>query len=173
MCCFDSGGLWRDVIRARFRLRTPVIAFLLAAFTRSAAAATPAMGTSQSFPRPVSDYTSNAGASLWQVLTQRVTEEPFNLVASLIFLCAIIHTFLAPKFRRWAHAVEKDHAAQIREQRAVAETAEEDTPEEVSFKGQVLHFLGEVEVIFGIWAVVLMLVLGPMKGWQTPVDYVG
>ena len=28
-------------------------------------------------------------------------------------------------------------------------------PDEVSFAGQILHFLGEVEAVFGIWVLVL------------------
>jgi hypothetical protein len=158
---------------ARFRLRTPVIAFLLAAFTRSAAAAAPDLGISQSFPRPVSDYASHAGDSLCQVLVQRVAAEPFNLVASLIFLCAIIHTFLAPKFRHWAHEVEAAHNTRLRGRPPEVEGEEGDSSAEVSFRGQVLHFLGEVEAVFGIWAVALMLVLGAMKGWHTPIAYIG
>jgi hypothetical protein len=110
---------------------------------------------------------------LWQVLAQRVSEEPFNLVASLIFFCAIIHTFLAPKLRHWAHEVEAAHAASLHERPPDAKSEEEDSSAEVSFKGQILHFLGEVEAVFGIWAVALMLILGAMKGWHTPIDYVG
>ncbi len=159
-------------MRARIRLSSPFLARSLAVLAGLTVAAAPALCASHPFPRPVSDYATNAGMSLWQVLAQRVAEEPFNLVASLIFLCAIIHTFLAPKFRHWAHEVEAAHAARIQERPATAE-GEEDSSVEVSFKGQILHFFGEVEAVFGIWALVLMLVLGAMKGWHTPIDYVG
>ncbi|MDD2764358.1 MAG: putative Na+/H+ antiporter [Opitutaceae bacterium] len=134
---------------------------------------TPALCASHPFPRPVSDYATNAGMSLWQVLAQRIAEEPFNLVASLIFCCAIMHTFLAPKFRHWAHVVEAAHAARSQERPAAVGEEEDNSSPEVSFQGQLLHFLGEVEVVFGIWALALMLVLGAMKGWATPIDYIG
>jgi hypothetical protein len=43
----------------------------------------------------------------------------------------------------------------------------------VSFKGQMLHFLGEVEAVFGIWVVVLAALIVYFKGWSTVLGYVG
>ncbi len=160
-------------MRMKIRLNALFPARPLAISAGLMVAAVPAFSASSSFPRPVADYATDAGMSLWLVLGQRVAEEPFNLVASLIFLCAIIHTFLAPKFRHWAHEVETAHAARVQERPGIAESTNEDSAAEVSFKGQILHFLGEVEAVFGIWALVLMVVLGAMKGWHTPIDYVG
>jgi hypothetical protein len=37
----------------------------------------------------------------------------------------------------------------------------------------MLHFLGEVEAVFGIWAIVLAVAIAAHKGWPTMVDYVG
>ena len=62
-------------------------------------------------PRALSSYAEAPGASLWDVLRQRVEAEPFNLLASLIFLLAICHTFLTARFRHWAHEAETAHAA--------------------------------------------------------------
>ena len=137
-------------------------------FAAAAALASPSWGVQADIPRPFADYATSADLGLWQVLGHRIAEEPFNLVASLLFLCAIIHTFLTPKFRHWAHEVEQEHAARPR-----SDDDEDGQPDEVSFKGQILHFLGEVEAVFGIWALGLMLALGAMKGWHAPVDYVG
>ena len=71
-------------------------------------------------------------ASLWNELSARVTADPFNLAATLIFGIAILHTFAAPMFLRMAHAAEARHAREG----------------EVCFSAQVLHFLGEVEAVF-------------------------
>lgn len=138
-----------------------------------AVVAAPVLGATPAFPRTGADYGSEAGLSLGQTLAHRIAEEPFNLVASLIFLCAIVHTFLAPKFRHWAHAVEAAHAQRREAGPAEASWGDENDPPEVSFQGQVLHFLGEVEAVFGIWALVLVAALGVMKGWQAPIDYLG
>lgn len=54
------------------------------------------------------------------------------------------------------------------------EDANEDgEADEVSFKGQVLHFLGEVEAVFGIWVLVLAAAISYYFGWGAVVDYIG
>ncbi len=125
------------------------------------------------FPRPLESYVDESGGVL-EVLRSRIEAEPFNLVASLIFLCAIIHTFLTAKFRHWAHEVEEAHAKKLKERAEPRGDQDgDDQPDEVSFKGQMLHFLGEVEAVFGIWVVVLIGAISWFKGWGTVVDYIG
>ncbi len=139
----------------------------------SAFAAAELEGGGPPFPRPLESYVGESGGVM-EVLRSRIEAEPFNLVASLIFLCAIIHTFLTAKFRHWAHEVEEEHAKQLKE-RALprGDRDEDDVPDEVSFKGQMLHFFGEVEAVFGIWVLVLMGAISWFKGWGTVVDYIG
>ena len=117
--------------------------------------------TGGDFPRALTSYPATADTSLWTALSERVAAEPFNLVATLIFLLAIIHTFLIAKFQRWAHEVETAHKSRAGQ------------TNEVSFKGQMLHFMGEVEAVFGIWAVVLIAAITVFKDWRTAVDYIG
>lgn len=128
-------------------------------------------------PVPLARYPEAADASLSAVLAARIAAEPFNLVASLIFLAAICHTFLTAKFRHWAHVAEAAHARRIATPRgttAPATDADGDgQPDEVSFKGQILHFLGEVEAVFGIWVVALAGALAWFHDWGTVVDYIG
>lgn len=124
------------------------------------------------FPRPLDSYGVDQGAGLLEVWSRRVAAEPFNLVATVIFVLAILHTFLAPRFRHWAHEIEEAHAAKLHRRRGEVNT-EDGMPEEVSFKGQILHFLGEVEAVFGIWAVVLLIALVLREGWATMVGYIG
>lgn len=107
------------------------------------------------------------------MLRARIAAEPFNLVATLIFVAAIVHTFLTAKFRHWAHEVEKAHQAKLLEEKTPGDAEDDDSPDVVSFKGQVLHFLGEVEAVFGIWAIVLMIAIVATKGWSTMVGYIG
>ncbi len=112
------------------------------------------------------------------MLVSRVRAEPFNLVASVIFLLAIVHTFLTPKFRHWAHVVEAAHAAALQLRGGPVEASEgdeddDDVPDEVSFKGQILHFLGEVEAVFGIWVLVLVATMTWSRGWASVVGYIG
>jgi len=120
-------------------------------------------------PRPLTSYVAPQGASVWAVLKARVQTEPFNLAATGIFFLAIFHTFLAPKFLRLAHRLEDRQA----ERRAATgrPNGPDGPPGEVRFLAQVCHFLGEVEAIFGIWAVPLLIAITLDKGWPTARDY--
>ncbi len=115
------------------------------------------------FPRALDSYGEAGGGGVIEVLLARVQAEPFNAVATLIFLLAILHTFAAGKFRHWAHDVEEAHRAGLGKGRE----------DEVSFKGQILHFFGEIEAIFGIWVLALAAAVTVFKGWPTLVDYIG
>ena len=36
---------------------------------------------------------------------------------------------------------------------------------------ELLHFLGEVEVVFGLWAIVLLVAITAHLGWETATHY--
>lgn len=140
----------------------------------SAAGAEPQAATAI-LPRALSSYAVPAGGGLADVLVSRIQAEPFNLVATVLFLLAITHTFLTSRFRHWAHEAEERHAAEIGRRVPAAKARSEagKTTPEVSFKGQLLHFLGEVEAVFGIWAVLLAAAIALRFGWDSMVDYLG
>ena len=50
------------------------------------------------FPRSLADYPSLPGRSVLEVLRTRIDIDPFNAVASVLFLLAVTHTFIAPRF---------------------------------------------------------------------------
>jgi hypothetical protein len=122
------------------------------------------------FPLPLSSYPAINTASLAQTLGDRIHADPFNLVFTIIFALAILHTFLTFKIRKWAHAVEASHAANGR---TIRFDDDGDEVPEVSFGGQILHLLSEVEAVFGVWAVILLLAISLHSGWGTAVNYVG
>ncbi|HVV70159.1 MAG TPA: putative Na+/H+ antiporter, partial [Verrucomicrobiae bacterium] len=126
---------------------------------------------SPGFPRPLTEYPTPAGASIWGILAGRIKAEPFNLVATAIFALAIIHTFLAPMFLRLSHRLEQRHRERLRAEGRLA--SDKDQKIEVSGLAELCHFLGEVEAIFGIWAVPLLLAITAAKGWVTARDYLG
>jgi putative Na+/H+ antiporter len=125
------------------------------------------------FPLPLSSYPAPEPGGLFDTLADRVHADPFNLVATVIFLLAIIHTFLTPRFRHWAHQVEAKLHSRPKERRLTFSDDDGNQIAEVSFAGQILHFLGEVEAVFGIWAVVLLCAIAYSKGWGTATDYIG
>ena len=114
------------------------------------------------FPRPLSDYPAAAGEGLARILAARIDIEPFNAVATAIFAVAILHTFAAARFSAIAHRIQHDHDREARRQGRPA------TP---SVRAELIHFLGEVEVVFGLWAVVLIAAITNHAGWDTARHY--
>jgi hypothetical protein len=123
------------------------------------------------FPLSLETYKTVSGSGLIDVLVARAHADSFNLVATVIFLLAITHTFLAGKIQHLAHRAEERHAKRLKAVARATDTDEDGQPDEVSFSGQMLHFLGEIEAIFGIWAVVLAAAIWWFKGFDTAVNY--
>lgn len=88
--------------------------------------------------------------------------DPFNAVATVIFLLAVIHTFFAARFVEAAHRVQQRHD---RRNQAAG------LPLRSSVAAELLHFHGEVEVIFALWGVPLVLAIVLSRGWATAVHY--
>jgi len=113
------------------------------------------------FPTALDAYPVTAGASLWEVLAARAT--PFNVAAAVIFALAIAHTFLAKQFLVLSHRAQDRHDAR--------ETESGRLPSP-SVRAGVLHFLGEIEVVFGLWAVPLVAIITLVRGWPTAQAYI-
>ena len=126
----------------------------------------------EKFPLPLEKY-EDESMQLIQMMKHRITDNPFNLVASLIFFFAICHTFMAGFFRKLAHKYEHEHHYSIKQDgRSADNKPHEDAIDEVSFKGKLFHFLGEVEAIFGIWVLPLCIAIFYFKGWGTMINYI-
>ena len=72
-------------------------------------------------------------------------ESTIDLVAAVLFAAALLHTFAAKQLERLSHRFPR-HAG-------------------------LLHLLGEVEVVFGFWAIVLVLVMALMSGGAAALQY--
>ena len=120
---------------------------------------TPALTT---LPTPLSAYPPASPDGLLATLTQRASQDPFNLIATAIFALAIIHTFSVARFTALAHRVQHDQ-----DERA----AREGRPPRPSTLAEFLHFFGEVEVVFGLWALVLSAAVLLWHGFGTVVEY--
>jgi hypothetical protein len=70
----------------------------------------------------------------------------FPWVAATLFALAILHTFSAPYFEKLAHRCT-EHAG-------------------------IFHLLGEVEVVFGVWASMMLIIMCFMVGATDALDYV-
>jgi hypothetical protein len=74
-----------------------------------------------------------------------MTPLPIDMVAAGVFAAALIHTFSTKQFERLAHKMPQ-HAG-------------------------LLHLLGEVEVVFGFWAIVLIVLMALMTGGPQALAY--
>lgn len=72
--------------------------------------------------------------------------DTIELLATVLFAVAVIHTFSVPIFARLAHR-NGPHAG-------------------------VWHLLSEVEAVFGVWAFVLIVCMALLKGSETAISYV-
>jgi hypothetical protein len=116
------------------------------------------------FPRSLDSYGDADLTSISAILAHRVSQEPFNLVASIIFFCAIVHTFLTSRFLAIAHRWEHDHDERIRRGEASRHS--------VHIGAELFHFLGEIEVVFGLWAALLTGAIFLFHDWNTLLGYI-
>lgn len=115
------------------------------------------------FPPDLRGY-DDSGQSLARRLAARIAANPFNLVGTVIFLLAILHTFFSGRFRDISHRLEHAHARKVEEGIAPMRS--------ISRSARVCHFLGEIEVVFGLWAIPLLVAVVYFFDWRTAVGYV-
>jgi hypothetical protein len=108
-------------------------------------------GGTTPWPLPLDQYQDSQVQGLLEILRGRVEQQPANLAATIIFVCAVIHTFLTARFRLIAHALDQ------RGDRPVL--------------ARLVHFLGEVEAVFGIWVIPLVIILQWMVSWDATIGY--
>src|ERR1700751_546198 len=126
------------------------------------------------FPLPVDSYHDQQSPSLFGKLIGRVQREPLNLVATIIFFAAIIHTFLTAQFCKIAHRYQQRYEAienLLRPTDSPPDCGKEH--DKLIFRAQLFYFMGEVEAVFGVWLIPLFVAIVGFHGWSTMVDYVG
>ena len=119
-----------------------------------------------SFPPDLSEY-GDEGTALWASLKGRVGVVPFNLVATVIFGLAIVHTFLATGFQRRGRRAEEE-LGQWKMENGKWKTGRG----WLKFRAGAWHVLGEVELVFGIWVIPLLVAMGVYLGWAVAGGYV-
>jgi hypothetical protein len=116
------------------------------------------------FPKPLELYGEEEG-SMFETIKARAAEDPFNVVATVIFLLAICHTFVAIPIGKLAHKCAHEHEERLK-LRGPRDDAHPDGEPEVSFKATILHFLSEVEAVFGIWVIALAAAATYFYSWH-------
>jgi hypothetical protein len=116
------------------------------------------------FPRNLQSYSDNQKSGIIDILVDRAQQEPFNLAATLIFFAAIVHTFLSTKFLSIAHKWEHAHEEKKKQGQVSRHS--------VHHGAELFHFLGEIEVVFGVWAIALIGAILVYFDWPTTVNYI-
>ena len=123
-----------------------------------------ASGEVHEFPLSLESYGDENLDGVGAIIRNRVELEPFNLIAALIFFCAIIHTFMASKFTSISHRRRSAQAERIRTGKA--------RDGSVDIVAEATHFLGEVEVVFGLWVVPLVAAIAYFHDWPSVLHYI-
>jgi hypothetical protein len=116
-----------------------------------------------SFPPPLESYGDADMPRLLDVLANRIEKQPLNLWATALFIGAIIHTFMTHRFRHLAHELDQRHKERVRGGA---------TERQVSVPSRIFHFLGELEAVFGIWVLPLIVVMNFAVGGGSTLDYI-
>lgn len=99
-----------------------------------------------------------AAIELREILTSEVAAAtPFRLITLAIFVLAVLHTLFANVFTHLSEKVAKAHA--------------KNGAQDVSFFAEVLHFLGEIELVFALWVVPLIFTITAFYGWDDVLYY--
>ena len=114
------------------------------------------------FPMPLSDYPLPSPEGLIATLADRIAIDPFNAIASRQSSAAVIDTLRGREVADLAHEIEHRQDARARAEGRVPAP---------SVAAEVLHFFGEVEVVFGLWAVALLTLATVYHGWEPAKHY--
>lgn len=68
-----------------------------------------------------------------------------QILSACVFAIALVHTFSAKLFESWAHRSPRH--------------------------GGLLHLLGEIEVVFGFWAMILLVLMAFIAGGSSAIEY--
>ncbi len=107
---------------------------------------------------------------LGDILKHRIKTNSLNLVVSILFFLAVLHTFFAGMFTKIAKKIEKRHREEIQKQKNDVKYTG-DVVEEVSFASELFHFLGEIEVIFGLWVIPVFWLIAINHGMENSITY--
>jgi len=119
------------------------------------------MANQTTFPIPLEEYIDQA-PTLLGLLWDRILAEPFNLFSLTIFICAILHTFFANKFKKLSHYL-KSTPKSAKQQRVTHNK---------SFLAETCYLLSEIEIIFGLWVIPLLITMSVWHEWSFTKAYV-
>lgn len=101
---------------------------------------------------PFHHYESPIDEPAEKEIIYRLEADPLNIIATFLFACAILHTFFANKILAYSKSIEKKKRKK-------------------TIKSEIIHFFGEIEIIFGIWTIPVLIAISSLYSWQVAIDY--
>lgn len=95
--------------------------------------------------------TTFIGLSSLEEIIYKAGANPLNVAATFIFFCAVVHTLCSRKIYSYSRKIHEDNGK--------------------TFRSEILRYLGEIEIIFGLWVIPLLLVMSSLYGWQVSLEY--
>ena len=141
-----------------------IVLFILILMTNSLVYAFDSSDETASFPRSQESYNDENYDNIWDIIKYRMRAEHFNVVGTLIFFLAILHTLMTSVFKKFAHKAELEYE-ELKRKKLVDKNSK-------SVKGELLHLLGEIEVVFGMWTIFLGLAIAFFYNWETFTTYI-
>jgi hypothetical protein len=77
-----------------------------------------------------------------------ITDPLLLKISTVFFACAVLHTFFTKQFNNWAKRFPEGSGME-----------------------NLFHFLGEVEVVFGLWAFLFLILVSAFLGTDAAASY--
>lgn len=74
---------------------------------------------------------------VWDKIQYRARKDPFNLAATIIFILAVIHTFLTSKFTKWSHYFQEKYEKKLELAEARERALEASSRQSAEFGGSL------------------------------------
>ncbi|NGX43487.1 MAG: hypothetical protein K940chlam7_01785 [Chlamydiae bacterium] len=147
---------WKAILLFLFYL---VVIIVLASFIYSICGGSCYLPSDHQLIISLDKYADAHLATAKEQLLHRIRIQPFNLISLLMFACAILHTFFAHYFTVLSKKL-KDRNLRLNKH-----------PVD-SFGVEVLRFMGEVEVVFGLWVIPLLILMALSYDWRTSIQFI-
>jgi Putative Na+/H+ antiporter len=169
---FQTTGRSRIHRSSTTKLACPIFLMLACLIFGAMPVQAAAPTSDQKFPLSSDSYQDESISTLSGKLFARIQQEPFNAAATIIFFIAIVHTFLVSRFQRLAHDYDI-RARAVEALNPLERQGRDHEWDQLLFRAQFFHFMGEIEAVFGIWLVPLLIAIIFFHGWSAMVNYVG
>ena len=123
-------------------------------------------GQDLKYPIPVESYGDSQLTSIQAVIENRVAVDPFNLIVAIVFFLALFHTFTSSFIHKFG---EKLYKKEVERKQQDGKLAGPKPLPSVAVSSLLL--LGEIELVFAFWALVLAVLFAVFKDWGTFVFY--